>query len=216
MKLRFVGDIHGKSLLYYEYAEEALKNGADRVIQVGDYGVGFGQSDYWHNRISDFHQKTPKAGFIRGNHDNPDKVKEIFGWIKDGTVENDIMYVGGAWSIDHAYRTPGYDWWDTEQLSAREWETIIDIYKVTKPRIMVTHDAPIDVSYEMFIKTGLAMGGREAKQIPNETNVALQEMFEYHKPEYWIYGHWHITQKLNFRGTNFICVGQDTYEDIEL
>ena len=43
--------------------------------------------------------------FIRGNHDNPDACRREGQWIKDGTVEDDVMFVGGALSVDRRWRT---------------------------------------------------------------------------------------------------------------
>jgi hypothetical protein len=58
-----------------------------------------------------------------GNHDNPYMCKQdMVGYISDGTVEGDVMYIGGAWSIDNPVappgwyrRTAGFDWWFDEE-----------------------------------------------------------------------------------------------------
>ena len=45
------------------------------------------------------------------------------------------MYIGGAWSIDHAMRTEGLDWWRDEELAVMEFDRIAKIYEETKPRV---------------------------------------------------------------------------------
>lgn len=40
---RLIGDIHGK---VNDYSVYAIDNFKGPTIQVGDFGVGFGQSDY--------------------------------------------------------------------------------------------------------------------------------------------------------------------------
>lgn len=209
--VRLIGDIHGD---WYNYLNIALASPDKKSIQVGDFGIGFAGS-YWHELTNEFHAQEDHR-FIRGNHDNPDKCrKEMIGYIPDGSVENETMFIGGAWSIDHAWRTEGINWWCDEQCSYAEMDLFLNVYEATKPRYMITHDAPIEITNEMFIKTGLSIGGREAKQIPNVTNQALQAMFEIHQPEFWFFGHWHITKHLKYGNTTFMCLGEMDYVDFD-
>ena len=220
MKTRIIGDIHGK---FNEYAFYNLDVGRtrhmgdpvppERSIQVGDFGIGF-YTSYWHDMVNDWMMKNPNHRFIRGNHDNPAKCFEMANWIYDGVVENDVMYVGGAWSIDHAMRTEGLDWWRDEELSVSQFNAIIDIYQNVKPRVMITHDCPTAIAWEMFVSRGDTLAG--TKQIKTRTGEALQAMWEMHKPEHWIFGHWHNTRDITLLGTKFQCLGELEYIDIEL
>ena len=65
------------------------------------------------------------------------------GWIPDGHYDPnwDIMFVGGAFSVDRHLRTRGLDWWEDEEYSIRELTAIVDRFAAVQPRIMVTHDA---------------------------------------------------------------------------
>lgn len=209
MKTRIIGDIHG---MWYEY--HALASEAERSIQVGDFGIGFA-GPYWHERVDEFHLSGDHR-FIRGNHDHPAMCHKMAGWIPDGTVENDVMLIGGAWSIDWAYRTEGVSWWADEECSIPEFERMIDVYAATKPRVMITHDAPLEVSDQMFIKGELALGGPNAKSIKTRTGQALQTMFDIHQPEEWYFGHWHHTKTEVIRGTKFTCLGEMDYVDVDL
>lgn len=215
---RIIGDIHGKT---YDYQMHCLKQGIrhssepvpQRSIQVGDFGIGFAGA-YWHEAINDWMKDNPSHRFIRGNHDDPELCKTMSGYIEDGYCENDVMFVGGAWSIDFAYRTPMVDWWPGEEISAQRLEEIIEQYVQLKPRVMITHDCPTSIAWEMFISRGDSLGG--AKQIKTRTGEALQAMWEIHQPEHWIFGHWHNTRDLTLNGTRFQCLGELDFIDIEL
>lgn len=205
---RIIGDIHGK---WYDY--QTVTETVENSIQVGDFGIGF-SGDYWHDCVNDFHSENRGHRFIRGNHDSPQKCKnDMLGYIDDGTVENDVMYVGGAWSIDRQWRVEGQDWWRDEELSYEEFDRTISLYDVVRPSVMITHDCPSSVSYELFIKTGKALSG---KQFETRTAQALQAMFEIHQPKFWFFGHWHRTKQMTVNGTHFHCLGECDFVDFDL
>jgi predicted phosphodiesterase len=210
-KTRFIGDVHG---LKYELGL-VLGNIPDdvmSVIQVGDMGVGFGQGDYWHESLEDMMQAV-NGRFIRGNHDNPAQCKEMRTWIQDGRIENDVMFIGGAWSIDYQWRTMGVDLWEDEELSMHQFYGLISTYDYVRPRVMVTHDCPLSVSEELFIKRGKSFSGGQYR---TRTGTALEEMFSIHKPKLWIFGHWHNNVDEVIDGTRFICLNELSYADIDL
>ena len=212
---RLIGDIHGQLAEYKVYGIDKFEG---PTIQIGDFGVGFGQSDYWHESINSFHSDGTHR-FIRGNHDNPAKCKEMVGWIKDGTVENDVMFIGGAWSIDNPDAPPGWykrtkdiDWWEDEECSDEQFAQMLDVYSVVKPRIMITHDCPHKIAGHMFWDTGILKGPR----YNTRTGDFLQKLFEIHQPESWYFGHWHYTMQYKHGNTNFHCLGIYDFVDVEL
>jgi hypothetical protein len=210
--IRFVGDVHGK---FKSFKHDIETSNVDNlsIIQVGDMGVGFGQGDYWHESLDEYMVEN-NVYFLRGNHDNPNSCKTMKSWIKDGTVIDDMMLIGGAWSIDHSYRTPGIDWWEDEELSYGELDALINLYEEKNPRIMVTHDFPTIASYKMFVRTGRSIGRKI--QYLNRTAEALQAMFEIHQPTLWIGGHWHTSTDQVIDGTRFICLNELEWADINL
>lgn len=209
---RIIGDIHGK---VYDYQAHSIADFKGPTIQVGDFGIGFA-GDYWHENMSNWQEANPQHRFIRGNHDDPDRCKTMPGYINDGVIENDVMFIGGAWSIDRAWRTEGINWWAKEELSIADLNRLIDIYDTVRPRVMITHDAPTDVTYQMFVQTGLAIGGSNAKKINTRTGQAFQTMFDIHQPDEWYFGHWHVTMQVKFGRTMFHCLGELDYMDVEL
>lgn len=209
---RLIGDIHGR---VYDYQSYAIRDFKGPTIQVGDFGVGFAGS-YWHDELAEWQSNNPQHRFIRGNHDNLAKCKLMPGYIPDGMIENDVMFIGGAYSIDAALRTEGVDWWRDEELSVAELSMLVDIYASVKPRVMITHDGPTDVTEQMFIKSGLAIGRFSAKKINTRTGQALQAMFDIHQPDEWYLGHWHHTMAYKYGRTMFQCIGELDYVDVEL
>lgn len=212
---RLVGDIHG---LFNDYKAYAIDKFEGPHIQVGDFGVGFGQSDYWHESV-DAYMVASNGRFIRGNHDNPAVCKTFNSWIPDGRVENDVMFIGGAWSIDNPEAPPGwykrqkdYDWWEDEECSDEQFAQMFDVYATVKPRVMITHDCPHKIADEMFWKSGLLTGPR----YNTRTGDFLQKLLDVHQPDEWYFGHWHHSVQYKYGRTVFQCIGILDYVDVEL
>jgi hypothetical protein len=189
MMTRYIGDVHGNMDQY-----QRLIRGIPKSVQVGDFGAGF--------------VKIPELPinhrFIRGNHDNPDICRNHPNCIVDGSFDGDTLYIGGAWSIDQQWRTPGVSWWYDEELSIIEFEEIITTAATYQPRKIVSHDCPMSVVSELF---GL---------IPRSTRTqqALDTVFDVCKPEVWIFGHWHTSISQVIKGTRFICLDELEYVDL--
>jgi len=198
--MRFIGDIHGNFMQYCGIAQQV-----GHSVQVGDYGAGFSYP------YPEFDENNHR--FIRGNHDSPEECRRHPNWINDGRVEETIhsgaiMYVGGARSIDQEWRTEGHNWWPEEELSIAELGRMVDRYIDLKPAVMVTHDCPEAVVHPFF--------GSLAVSEDTRTRQAFQSMWEAHKPDLWIFGHWHYAVDQKVLGTRFICLDQLTYVDLDL
>jgi hypothetical protein len=127
------------------------------------------------------------------------------GYIPDGTFENSVCFIGGAWSIDHASRTTGYSKWEDEELSTQQIYSIASEYEQRKPTHMIAHDCPASVYWEMFNYIALS-----------KTSAFFDSLLDIHCPEVWIFGHHHKTKEITYRGTKFICLGELDYIDIDL
>lgn len=202
----FIGDVHGKYRPYREIIRHR-KN----TIQVGDMGVGFYSPNThraypnpnWNSMVEGNHR------FIRGNHDNPNTCKKHTQWIKDGTVEGEVMFIGGAISVDREYRWEGYDYWQDEELSEPELAELLKKYEEIKPRFMVTHDCPESVVH--------AMDYRMYKlNYPSLSRQAFNSMLQFHQPEVWIFGHWHRSFDQVINGTRFVCLDELETKEIDV
>jgi predicted phosphodiesterase len=189
----FIGDIHGK---FYHLNQKLKKNICQDkiIICVGDVGIGFPDN------------LTPQLPenfyFIRGNHDNPQICKSYKKYMGDYGAycysNLTMFYISGAYSIDKNYRTIGVDWWDDEELSMQSLQLCIDAYKYLKPEVVISHDCPIDIYNNLG----------HYNILKSRTALALQSMFEYHKPKYWIFGHHHQSKKIIKDNTLFICLNE--------
>lgn len=213
-KLRFLGDNHGS----HYYYKKALVD-VESSIQVGDFGIGFCPNSSA-KKFDDMLDKIPgNHRFIRGNHDNPFECKLSKHYIEDGTIEGNMMFIGGAGSIDKEDRLKRdkhesivekrqiTSWWPEEELSYKELSNFIDLYEKTLPSIMVTHECPEEIS-ELIKPTRY--------QFSSRTRQAFQSMFEIHRPSLWIFGHWHVTADLIWNDTRFVCLNIDEFIDVKI
>jgi predicted phosphodiesterase len=194
MKTRIVGDVHGKVPGYIKKIQ-----GSQRSVQVGDFGFS---KDY--NRRGHFVKKEgldPNSHvFFGGNHDDYDNLPDFH--LGDyGTLpwDESVFFVRGARSIDRKHRTEGVDWWREEELGYKKMKKALVAYKKARPRVVLTHDGPPEATENLF----------PSKQIfKTSTGQLLSALFEAHKPDMWIFGHWHHNRTKNVKGTRFFCLGE--------
>lgn len=231
----FIGDVHGKTneLTHRLLGPEFYNK---RAFQLGDMGIGFRGV-----KLREFPRKY--FLWIRGNHDRPDWCREHPNYAGDfGYLEEEkLFFLGGAWSIDKEWRVPGESWWEDEELSYKELDEAYQLYVRVKPRIVATHEAPSKAAWSMLSVFGefrkseggvyiphapcptdqsVAVKGDEYEYykaklgcVNTRTSQALQRMFEEHQPEYWMYGHYHLTRTFKIGGTEFTCLNElDTKE----
>ena len=201
---RLIGDIHRKWASYIRIIEKSEYP----TIQLGDFGWGF--ADQYTNplilqnakQLEDVMSQGDHK-YIRGNHDNPDACRLHNYCIEDGTYDEKygVFYLGGAFSIDRACRTHGIDWWPDEELDYYQMLQMYDKYMDLKPRVMLTHDGPRGVMKKLF-------NFCDKLSQPSITEHGLQRMFEEHKPELWIFGHWHLSRDNIIDGTRFVCLAE--------
>jgi predicted phosphohydrolase len=198
----YIGDVHGKWEQYYD-----LIRGREASIQVGDMAVGFPSKT--HSSVNRFREKTSQGDhrFIRGNHDNPEACSKEPSYIASGQGRNPhTFFLGGAYSIDRSARREDWDWWENEEHSYSELSDLISSYETSKPSIMITHDCPETVARHLF--------SWYTEPSQSRTRAALETCFEIHKPDLWIFGHWHASRRKNLLGTEFICLNE--LETIEI
>lgn len=206
--MRYVGDVHGK---YRQYRR--IIRGVPESIQVGDLGVGFRRFPHGDPEPNPPHAEMVKhnARFIRGNHDNPAGCERHSQWIEDGEYDGGTMFIGGAYSIDKAFRIEGYSWWPDEELSHERLCFWLSEYERHKPEIMVTHDAPQAIAAEIVRPL---LRGNIGQFEMTRTRSALQQMWALHQPKLWIFGHYHVSSDHVLQGTRFICLAELEYIDI--
>ncbi len=201
--LRLVGDVHGDYQALNELTQSCQFY--DLTIQIGDFGIGFGAEKFL-DRVS-----SDRLRVLHGNHDNWNILKQYphdlgrFGVFEFAGKQ--IFFVAGAWSIDHALRTPGYDWWSCEELSYEEADQCLTLWEKVCNDIdlVITHDAPPNVGYHIL------------KAFPTDTHTGrlLWEMFKIHNPPAWRFGHWHKKFQKTIGTTDFRCIDINESEVLE-
>jgi predicted phosphodiesterase len=196
MSLTIIGDVHGRIKEY----ERIVKNSKNPTLQIGDFG--FAPEYKWLNEQSGIDPLTNKV--LRGNHDDytvdsPHLIGD-FGLTDLGGTP--FFFIRGAFSIDKRDRTPHVDWWPEEELTPEEMDECFTFYKYVKPSIVISHDCPMSVNRLMY-----------SLIYPSRTIQFLDDCFNAHKPNLWIFGHHHVTRKILVSKTVFQCIGElDTYE----
>jgi Icc-related predicted phosphoesterase len=206
-KIQCVGDIHGD---FYRL-KEIIKEHKGTTIVLGDVGIGFIHK--YHNptfifdptqplmleKITNFQCNREQMLFLRGNHDNVEMCRAHHNYLGEYGVYRGIFYVSGAFSVDRAFRTEGIDWWSEEELSMEQCYKALEMYKTTKPKIVISHDCPTNILSLIY-----------SQIIPTRTGQLLQAMFEEHQPEKWYFAHHHKGWQGELKGTTFRCL--DCYE----
>ena len=199
-EILFIGDVHGK---WNSYANILMTETPEMSIQVGDFGLGFGESD--HDRESLYKVMDANGAnnrYIRGNHDNPAMALADPRCMADGSYdeEHGIFYLGGAVSIDAEWCIEGLDWWADEEMSYDALFSAIDLYEKVKPRIVVSHECPEDLAWQFF--------NWYKGEFKSRTREALASMREIHKPELHVFGHWHHNIDAIVDGTRYVCLNE--------
>ena len=188
-----IGDVHGNWEEYREICKSCKES-----LQLGDFGLGFhGHEDPHPDTLAD----TSKHRFLRGNHDNPAVCRARPGCLSDWgyNEEMDLFWLSGGFSIDFDYRTEGLDWWEGEELSYQVLsQEVIPAFLKAKPRFVVSHECPVEAQFDMFPHT-------KKRLIQNRTKMAMQSMWDSHKPEFWVFGHYHERRLRAIGGTQFVC-----------
>ena len=190
MKTLYVGDVHGN----FHYLKRAIKYyNPHRVIQSGDFGVWPGMRQ-WDN-LQGF--EVP-VYFCEGNHENHHSLPKVVTEMKDNLfyiprfVEHEgILYIGGANSIDKAFRTPGFDWFPEETItSVPEGLKHVDT--------IVSHTCP-QVVYDDILSRDMVSDRDPSRRA---LNIVLNDV----KPKRWFFSHFHIDFRTTLKGCNFTCL----------
>lgn len=203
--ITIIGDVHGK---WTEYSR-LLSKISGPTIQIGDMGVGFS------GRTAEMVPGGPQNSWFRGNHDNPVESRASKNYLGDYgyTQPDSLFWAAGGYSIDRAWRTPMVSWWPDEELSWQELDAALDLYIKVKPRFVISHEAPSSAA--TWLLTFVAPGFRPEKIVTTRTGQAMERMLDFHKPEKWIFGHYHIDKTFDFHGVKFKCLNELSTYDLE-
>lgn len=208
--LRLIGDVHA---LYDRYL--SIIKGCSHSVQLGDFGF-----DY--SCLANVDPTKHKLVF--GNHESYDWLYELphsLGDFGECTLNGvSFFFVRGSISIDKELRikrerrTGVKTWWANEELSYSEGLTCLDLYGTIKPQMVVSHDCPAEIKDQIGVSAGLLESFGFAANFTCSTQHLLQQMLEIHRPEVWIFAHFHKNRRFSWRGTRFICLEELGFIDI--
>lgn len=226
-KVMIVGDIHG----HWGYLNTLInKYHPDIILQVGDFGYWprFHNTDVICENPLKKHQdpwnfygvkcQNTKVYFCPGNHEDHwelkkynNKVTNIYDKVyymprgssltlPDG---REVLFIGGADSIDKYRRTIGYDWFPEEIISNRDIYGLPDM----KIDIVISHTCP--QSFIPEINTKLGPDYINSGKYFDPSIVALDRVLEQYKPSLWYFGHFHDSADGKFQDTKWFMLDQE-------
>lgn len=147
-------------------------------------------------QLSDIKIQKSQIRFCDGNHENHwalgaltnlEIVPNIFyqprGSIYTLPDGRNILFFGGADSIDKNLRTVGYDWFPEENISQKDMFNLPDC----KIDIIISHTCPTEFLPSLTKCKGISFTkGRDSNC------EALSQILNIYKPKLWYFGHWHV------------------------
>jgi len=196
----FVGDTHGDLNFAAAVIARARLLNAE-IVQVGDWGYEWPHSETTAQMLSEvLAANDVTMRFIDGNHDWHPRLREHVKactattiaprviYQPRGSVHEDedgtrFLFLGGAPSIDRAYRTEGRSWWPEEAISDKEFALSRDA--AGPIHVLVTHDAPA-------FPPGFSPKGSPSYQHAQGLSMQrVDALIRHHRPALHAHGHWH-------------------------
>ena len=157
----FLGDVHAESPLMRDFLNSEEKY----CLQLGDFGFIFKYNDWkWNRFLNHFEKNYPNKMIftVLGNHENYDSiekmpVKDMFGArcrkirsnvyaIERGEILSieglNILCIGGADSIDKAWRQDGISWWAQEKISDTDVKKTVEKGSTCSFDMVCSHAMP--------------------------------------------------------------------------
>lgn len=226
-RIFFTGDTHGEidinKLTTKKFPVQKELTREDLVIVLGDWGGIWdgGNSDRYVQKW--WKQKNFTCCWVDGNHENFDLIEKypVEEWnggkiqrIADNiihlmrgqvyTINGKTFYVmGGAQSVDRAYRQEGVSWWPQEIPNfAEEQEGFLNLQKHgDKVNYVLTHDGPTSVLQVIYAL-------HYASFYPSSVSNSLDATAKAIQFDRWFFGHHHADISVN----RYICCYQNVYE----
>lgn len=231
----FLGDIHGKFNIIYNFINKFdIEN--TNIIQLGDFGIGFDilKEKRW---LSLYHDqllnKNVHIWAVRGNHDfkqyfenDPFEFTNIH-LVPDYSVINlcnkNILFLGGAVSIDRKTRKINNNYWEDEififdENKLKEFRNIDIVISHTSPNYCIPNNAYgfgtlIEYMIEKYNDNTLK---DELINERNQFDKAFEILKENNNIKYHYYGHFHDSGVIEQDGIKHRLLNvNEFYEEID-
>lgn len=163
MRFLIAGDWHGKTRVALAVIQKAVDENCELIIQLGDFGIwpGYSGVAYLDDMNYMLQRVNRKVVFVGGNHED---YNQIDAWEKVNArstnghvyVRSNILYIprgtcwkwggkrflalGGAVSVDKAWREPNKSWWWQEAITNDQMVTAVDNANGREIDYFITHD----------------------------------------------------------------------------
>lgn len=229
----FAGDWHGNAYWARLCLTGFAAAGCSTVYHLGDFGLwpGADGKDYLVrvHRALDEHDQT--LYIILGNHEDYDRVSQMHtddaGWLYltdyprmrfaprghvwlDGQTR--MAALGGATSIDRAFRKPGRSWWAEEEITKADVQALVENVGEQgweRVDVFLTHDAPAGPRRIGF-NPKPAWFTEEIEHDAWAGRLLLREATDNVKPRWLLHGHWHdyyrdVIEGVDAEGSDYTC-----------
>ena len=212
MKIVVTGDIHGEFGTLNSYINSRHP---DIILCCGDFGYWPEEKNY---SLKILKPQTTKIYWCPGNHEQWDQLEERHGRRGPVPIEikpnifycpigshleingKDILFVGGADSIDKALRTKGFDWFPQELLNQEDLDYILQYPK--KVDMIISHTCPSLFPMRPF---------ETPEKVIDPTRKVLDIILEQFHPRDYFYGHWHQSLRGRLGDTFYECLNNIPY-----
>jgi hypothetical protein len=219
--IMIVGDIHGD---FNELNTIINRKNPKIILQCGDFGVwphyhmrkdfnGTGKPwDYYGIK-----NPNTEIYFCDGNHENfeyLDKLvdvngrknpielpgfKNVFYMPRTSTLQlpdgKNVMFIGGALSIDKDNRIIGDSWWPTEEINRRDMEYLPDM----RIDIVISHTLP----QQCLKYLGMGFSDYRIAKFNDNSCRWLDIILGEYRPKKWYCGHFHLYKKFMHKDCEF-------------
>jgi hypothetical protein len=201
VKYLFLGDTHNDLAFAESAAKLARQHGAE-IVQAGDFGFLWPGRD----QLTDLSAILIGLGvtlrFVDGNHDDHPRLRKLQGRTRKngveiarnviyqprGSIHEDsdgtrFLFLGGAPSIDRAFRIEGESWWPEETITQEQLDLALSAKGPI--HVLVTHDAP-------DFPPGFRPKGSPDYQHDQLLSMRrVDALIRKHRPRLHVHGHWH-------------------------
>lgn len=213
----FAGDWHGNGPWAQKVIHHARKQGADTIVQLGDFGLWV-QNEYTDKYLRHLQRNLTECNitlyWVDGNHEDHSRIVEQLAMTGDQPWSfkrcpnivhlprghrwrwwgREWLAMGGAHSVDRLARTRGRSWWDEEHISDEQfWRAI----NGGRADIMLCHDCPAGVAIpgigeDPELDALNSPFPLSELRLANQHRQKLRQICDVVQPDILLHGHYHV------------------------
>lgn len=213
MKIIVVGDVHAK----WNYLNELItEEKPDIILACGDFGYWPSYKEYSFDKII---PQNTKIYWCDGNHEDhwslkrrldendgepfafaslPNVVYMPRGSVLELPDGRNVLFMGGADSVDKSLRILGKDWFPEEYITTPQILSALEIKKQID--IIISHTCP-QSAMDMVLETN-------PNKVHDPNPIMLEELLKQYKPKQWFFGHWHFFAEDVTEGCQFTALNK--------